>query len=159
MVRYPILLNGIIGLLTFFVLIGIVLTVKALADAHARTVAAGGRAKRGIKQRIRDYVGPIDRSKAPLRPALCVLVEFVLALTGFPGLGWLMSGRIFVGLILLSVVPAFVWAIVPMALSMSGLLLLSPYSVVMYLPLLALASAGTLALRELRAPRTEAHTA
>lgn len=159
--RFPVLMDGIIALLTFFVLVGIALTFRAMARAHAATRASGTLPpKRSLKRRVRDYVGPIDRSQAPLNPPLRVTVEFVCALGGFPGLGWLLSGRIFPGLLLMCIVPSLVWGIVPVVLSLTGLLLISPYSVVFYLPALAVVSAGSLAFAELRGSQTaEAHQA
>jgi hypothetical protein len=159
--RFPVLMDGIIALLTFFVLVGIALTFRAMAHARAATRAAGTLPpKRSLKRRVRDYVGPIDRSHAPLNPPLRVAVEFVCALGGFPGLGWLLSGRIFTGLLLMCIVPSLVWGIVPVVLSMTGLLLISPYSVVFYLPALAAVSASSLAFVEMRGSQTaEAHQA
>lgn len=152
--RVPVLINGIVGLLTVFVLTGVALTVKAMLNAHRETRAAGLHPRnRSLKQRARDYVGPIDRSEAPLNPPFRVLAEFFFSLGGFPGMGWLLSGRIIAGLILMCLGPALVWGLVPVALSMTGLLLLSPYSVVIYLPLVAIVSSGALAIAEIRTPR------
>lgn len=102
------------------------------------------------RQRVRDYVGEIDPHTALLTPATRPLVELAGAICGFPGLGWLISGRVAVGLVLLIAVPAVVWAFYPVYLSVSGRLAESGFAAVRYLPALAVVSAGSLAAVEWR---------
>lgn len=80
-----------------------------------------------------------------------VVVEFAFALGGFPGLGWLLSGRRLPGLVLVCVVPAFVWLLVPLGLSTPGIVVPGTYPVVIYLPALALVSSFLLAVAQRRA--------
>jgi hypothetical protein len=99
------------------------------------------------------YIGPIDRSKAPLTPALRVAAEFVAALVGFPGIGWMVSGRIAVGLPMMVAVPAALWLFYPLYISTMGIVLERPLSVLAVLPPIAIASAGSLAMLEFRRER------
>jgi len=144
----------IIVLLGAFAALGVAVTVRAIMIAEAdRRRRDGRRPRRSLAERGRDYVGPVDPRKAHLTPPLRVLVEFCFALCGFPGLGWLMSARMLPGIILMSVVPSFVWGLIPLWLVVSGTIVRNVYSLVIYLPAVALLSAGTLAIVELRGAR------
>lgn len=101
-----------------------------------------------LRQRVRGYVGEIDPHTALLTPATRPLVELAGAICGFPGLGWLISGRVAVGLVLLIAVPAVVWAFYPVYLTVSGRLAESGFAAARYLPALAVVSAGSLAAVE-----------
>jgi hypothetical protein len=133
---------SITALLAVFAASGVVLFVQALRTAPE--AMRGGDVT--LHQRIDRYVGPIAPESALLTPRSRVLVEFVTAACGFPGLGWLISGRVGVGLALLVCGSAVVWGFAPVALAFSGLLLKSPYAATFYLPLLGIVSAVALAL-------------
>lgn len=69
----------------------------------------------------------LDRHNAPPKPwraripdSAVLLPEALAALFGFPGLGWILSGRALVGVPLMFGGPALAWAVLP--------LLFSPYS-------------------------------
>lgn len=138
----PIMFWSIIAMLVAFVVVGLILTVRAMKTSRP------GPQRLPMRERIRQYVGPVDPQKALLNPPLQVVVELYAALCGFPGLGWLISGRVFVGLVLISVVPAFVWALYPIYLCASGRIAASPYLVVDYLPVLSVISGTTLAIAQ-----------
>ncbi|HDZ73243.1 MAG TPA: hypothetical protein ENH55_10805 [Aurantimonas coralicida] len=69
----------------------------------------------------------LSRHDAPEKPwrgripsAALLLPEAAGALTGFPGLGWILSGRAAVGVPLMFGGPALAWAVLPLALSPYG---------------------------------------
>ncbi len=94
---------------------------------------------------------------ARMNPPARVGIEFVCAFFGFPGFGWVLSARIMPGVLLMLLGPAFVWCFFPVYLSVSGLLAANVYSLVLYLPFLAAASAGTLAVFEVRSAQRRGH--
>lgn len=147
------LIWALIGLLVAFVIAGFVVFAQAIADA--RKTASPTRVRLSLRDRARRYVGPVRPDMALLRPHSRVALEMLAALCGFPGLGWLASGRVIAGLVLLTLGPAFVWAIYPLYLSYRGFS--SPLEPVLYLPALALTSAGALAFLELGAARRRRH--
>ncbi|MHB8859395.1 MAG: hypothetical protein ACYC6Z_07945 [Thermoleophilia bacterium] len=144
----------ITGLLIAVTLIGIYLTVRSLkAAGKAGRAARSTQGRMTLRQRIDRYEGPINRDLALYNAPARVGIEFFTALCGFPGMGWMISGRILAGIILMSTVPIFVWAIFPLYLSMAQPLLPSPFVPVQYLPGVALLSAGSLAVSQFRASR------
>ena len=150
---------GLVAFVTLFFAVGFVVTVRALAAARRerlRVEAVGG-PPLTLRERWRRYEGPVTPDLARLNRPLRVLVEFVCALFGLPGLGWALSARVIPGAILMIVGPLFVWCLYPVYLSVSGKLAQNVYAVVDYLPLLAVISAGTLAVFEARASRRRRH--
>lgn len=147
--------------LVIFVAGGFALLVSATVRARRerRAADAGAASVVSLRKRAQRYVGPVTDDMALANPAARVGIEFVLALCGFPGFGWLFSGRVVTGLLLVSIVPSFVWAIYPGYLSLRGQLLTgpSPYTVIEYLPALAAVSAGCLAIDQIVAARRRAH--
>jgi hypothetical protein len=133
---------SITALLALFAGAGVVLFVQAMRTAPGALPAEG----LTVHQRIDRYVGPIEPEGKLLTPGSRVVLELVTASCGFPGLGWLASGRVWAGLALLVCGPALVWGFVPVALAFSGLLLKSPYAPTFYLPGLGILSAGALAI-------------
>ncbi len=85
-----------------------------------------------------------------------VAAEFFCALCGFPGLGWLLSGSVFAGLVLICAVPGVVWGGYPAFLVMTGRMADGPFIAVQYLPGLALGSSALLAYREIQLSRSSA---
>ena len=144
------LLPGLALLLGMFGLVGLFGVYRAIRSARAERQAAGLAPPpgRSLRERMRDYVGPVEGVTLPLNPPLRVLVEFWFALLGFPGLGWLLSRRMLPGIVLLSVVPSLVWAVIPVILVRTGILDRGVFSLVVYLPFVAVASEGTLAIAE-----------
>lgn len=147
----------IVALIGVFAVIGVYLIVRALrVTAAAEREAAGPRSRRSLGQRVRDYVGASGGSDLILSPPLRVGLEFVLALCGFPGLGWLSAGHLATGLALIVIGPSVMWAIAPVLMSLTGGLMTDPFVTVRFLPVLAFASAGSLALVEARSARARA---
>ncbi len=122
-------------LLITLLAIGMVLSYRAVARAR----------REHIESR------PISRAALMFNPAARILIEFAGAVAGFPGLGWLFSGKIVIGVALLSIVPSFAWALLPAYSIFSGGLVADPFATVRYLPVLAACSAGSLAVVHLAA--------
>lgn len=142
-----------IAILALFVAVGIYLVARSLrvAAREQRLERRGAGPDLTMSQRVARYVGPVKPEMALLNPAARVGIEFFCALCGFPGLGWLISGRVAVGLFLFAVVPIFTWAVYPLYLSMSNQILAGPLVTLRYLPFLALLSAGLLAYSQVHA--------
>ncbi len=140
------------ALLTVFSASSVYLLYRALRQArreHALTGPPPG-PPRSVEQRARDFVAPAHAQHAMLGPRRRVGVEFFTSLCGFPGFGWIASGRVALGVTLMTAVPAFVWAIYPIILSVNGRIADGPFVAVRYLPALAVLSSATLALVEWR---------
>jgi hypothetical protein len=156
---------GTVAALVMFTVAGLALFVQALrsdpAERAARAassqlpagsgVAGPGRAD--FREGVRRYVGPVTPDMALLTPAKRVLLEFVGALCGFPGFGWMTSTRVSIGLPMLLIGPAMVYGFYPVYLAMSGHLADSPHVGIRYLPALAAMSAAVLAIVETRSAR------
>jgi hypothetical protein len=145
----------IIGSLALFTIVGLAVTVDAIRVARAERRRHEGRPPAGLslREKVSRYVGPVDPGMALLNPPGRVATEFMGALCGFPGLGWIFSGCIFTGILLLSLGPAVVWGFYPVLLSVTGKLSSGPFVAVQYLPGLALSSAIALAYREVQLAR------
>ena len=146
------IVGSIIGLLALFGIVGVGVTVGAMRSARAERRQTEGMPEPGasLRERVGKYVGPVEPSMALLNPPGRVAVECFTALCGFPGLGWILSGSVFTGLLLITLGPAVVWGLYPLFLVLTGRLLGSPFVAVQYLPGLALGSAAMLAYREVR---------
>lgn len=138
---------AIVALLAAFALAGVALVVRETL----RLRAVRQDAPPSLAARYRGFVGSLDGGTAPLNPPLRVAAEFLAALCGFPGLGWMVSGRIGVGLPLIVIVPAIVWALFPLVVSFTGHVFGRPLAVFAMLPAMAVVSATLLALAEVRA--------
>ena len=148
----------LVGLVAVFALVGLAVMVGALRSARKEGATSGSGGGAGspddsLRARVARYVGPVDPRMALLNPPARVATEFFAALCGFPGLGWLLSGCVFTGLMLLCIAPAFIWGIVPMYLVVTGKAAGGAFLAVQYLPGLALGSAATLAYRETQLAR------
>lgn len=143
--------SALIAFMALFFGVGIVMTVRTMLQA--RRDHAAGLVTGDLRQRLAQRVGPVTPEKAPLTPALRVLIEFVCALFGFPGLGWSLSTRLMPGLGLMLAGPIFCWMVWPVFLHYSGILAMNVQSLVWELPVVATASAGGLAVAEIRAAR------
>jgi hypothetical protein len=141
------------GLVAVFALVGVGVMVGAFRSARAERrgmgPAAGVTGTTSLRARIDRYVGPVDPHMALLNPPGRVATEFFTALCGFPGMGWLLSGSVFAGLVLICVVPAFVWGVYPAILVLTGQMDGGPFIAVQYLPGLAIGSSVLLAYREI----------
>jgi hypothetical protein len=143
-----------LAILSVFSLVGLGVFYNALRVGRQERRAAGDEARASdLREKIARYIGPVDPKKTLLNAPGRVAAEFVGALCGFPGLGWMSSGSLFTGLLLICCVPAFAWGIYPVFLAVSGKLASSPYIAVEYLPGVAVASAGMLAYREVKLSR------
>ncbi|MHB0867496.1 MAG: hypothetical protein ACYC6B_08670 [Thermoleophilia bacterium] len=142
-----------IAVLALFVAVGIYLVARSLrvAAREQRLERGGDGPDLTMSQRVACYVGPVKPEMALLNPVARVGIELFCALCGFPGLGWLISGRVAVGLFLFTVVPIFTWAVYPLYLAMSNQILAGPLVTFRYLPFLALFSAGLLAYSQAHA--------
>lgn len=146
---------GLVAALAFFVIAGVIMFFVALRPEPAaegpKAVDRADPSERGFRAAVQRYVGPVTPDLAILTPARRVLLEFVGALCGFPGFGWLMSTRVALGLTLLCLGPAIIYGAMPVAFAMSGHLLDGPYVAIEYLPVVAVVSATCLAVAEYRA--------
>jgi hypothetical protein len=150
-------IGGIVGMLLLFLVIGAVLLVQAMAMERRRNAAsaAGGvRERLTARDVVRRYVGPVTPDLALLNPPARVAIEFVGALCGFPGFGWMTSTRVWIGLPLLIAGPAIVFGFYPLYLVSSGHIADRPLIALEYLPFLAVASASALAVAEMRHARS-----
>jgi hypothetical protein len=146
---------GLVAFVALFFLVGFAVTVKAMRDARRERMATERRGARPLtlRERARLYEGPITPDLTRLNAPLRVGLEFICALFGLPGLGWALSSRVLVGLILMLSGGIFAWCLYPVFLSVTGLLARDVYLLVIYLPVLAAISAGTLAAAEVRTVR------
>lgn len=148
---------SVIAILLIFVLTGMYLVIRAMRQAAREQRRANPLARQlsGLKLRLRAkrYVGSASPRMALLNAPARVAIEFFCSLCGFPGLGWMISGRIAIGLPLFVIGPAITWAIYPLYLSMSNEIMAGPYVVLRYLPVLAVTSAGLLAISQVRYAR------
>ena len=126
-----------------------------LAIGELRRLGSGRRRHVPLRTRVRDYVGPLERSKRPLNPPLRVTLEALIALCGFPGLGWLLSGHVFVGLCLIVAVPAALLAFYPMYIGVRADPLFDPLPILFAaLGVVAVVSSTALAVVEWRNSQT-----
>jgi hypothetical protein len=146
-----IVIYGIAVLIGAFGVLGIYLVFRTLRAESARR--GGSHSEGGPVRRFRAYIGPSKGAKPLLSAPLRVALEFFLALCGFPGIGWMASGRLAPGLLLVAIVPSTVWAVAPVLAASQGALFRDPFATVRYLPLVAVVSAGGLAMAEIHAQR------
>jgi hypothetical protein len=78
------------------------------------------RARAGIARAPVAYTGRIPKRVRRLKPLSLAAYEVPMGLLGFPGLGWLFAGFPFTATILLTLGPAFAWAVLPLAFSPFG---------------------------------------
>lgn len=148
------LMYTIVALIGAFAVLGIYLIVRAIRMTYAAERAERGPLpRRSLRKRARDYVGESKESSAILTPPFRVAAEFVMALCGFPGIGWLASGHLVTGLVLIVLGPGLMWAAAPVIMAATGGLMQDPFVTVRFLPVLAVASAGSLAIAEARRSR------
>lgn len=143
---------GIAAALVLFVGIGVVLFVQALRGDRGGEPDTP-REREGFAASMRRYVGPVRPEHAILNIPLRAGLELVCGSCGIPGMGWMMSTRVAIGLPLLSIVPSVVYGFYPVYLALSGHLLDSPLVALRYLPFLGVGSAALLLATELRARR------
>lgn len=94
------------------------------------------------------YDGSAPAWRTGLRPHSFVAAEAAAAAVGFPGLGWLLSGRAAVGLSLALTGPGIAWGVLPLLMSPFGTSALRHQGIipmVAYLVATTAASAGVLA--------------
>lgn len=144
---------GVIAALVLFVTVGGVLLVQSLRIDRGDPRAPVQPDERGLRAGMRRYVGPVKAENAILNPPLRVGLELLCASCGLPGMGWMMSTRVAIGLPLLAVVPSFVYGFYPVYLTVTGHFLDSPYVALRYLPFLGVASATALGIAEWRSRR------
>jgi hypothetical protein len=148
---------GIVAMLVVFIAIGAALFVQGMRQER-RVPADDGNGSsadtepegRGMRAAMRRYVGPVSPELALLNPPARVGLEFLAALCGFPGLGWMMSTRVSIGLPMLIAGPAIVFGFYPAYLALSGHFTDRPLIALEYLPALAVISATALAVAEVR---------
>jgi hypothetical protein len=148
-------LGGVVFALLLFVAIGAIVLVQAmLHERKAHPVGEDVALPGGLRESMARYVGPIHPDLALLNPPLRVVLEFVAALCGFPGFGWLVSTRVSVGLPLLVLGAATVYGFYPAFLALSGHFLDRPLIQLEYLPVVAVVSATALAVAEVQRARS-----
>jgi hypothetical protein len=147
-------LAGLAAAVLLFVAIGAIVVVQALL-AERKQPAAGSPAPRpDIRHAMSRYIGPIHPDLALLNPPARVALEFVAALCGFPGFGWLVSTRVGIGLPLMVLGSATVYGFYPAYLALSGHFTDRPLIALEYLPVVAVVSAATLAVAEVKRARS-----
>lgn len=75
---------------------------------------------RMVKAEMARHDGPRPRWLRQVPIAALLLPETIGAVTGFPGLGWILSGRALIGVPLIFAGPALAWAVLPLILSPYG---------------------------------------
>lgn len=141
---------SLVAALILFVAISVVLFAQALRPDAEEREARKSRSRRPFRDRISAYVGPAGPHLALLSPVKRVALELVSASCGFPGFGWMMSGRVAVGLPLMILGSGFVFGFYPVFLAFTGHFLDSPYVALQYLPAVGIVSAATLGVTEYR---------
>jgi len=142
--------------LVVFAAVGVVVAVRAVRAAAAEGRAHGrDRVAGGWRARAAGYTGAVSPASRGLNPPARVVVELFAGACGFPGLGWMLSGCLLSGLLLITCVPAVVWGLYPAYLALTGGLTGSALSIVGYVPFIGLASACGLAVREIAAARRD----
>jgi uncharacterized protein YneF (UPF0154 family) len=136
---------GVFGALGIYL---VVRTLRSEARNNPRPGPGGGPIRR-----LQAYVGETRDSNALLSPPLRVALEFFLAFCGFPGIGWLASGQLAIGLVLLATVPSLVWAVAPVLMAANGAMFRDPFATVRFLPVIAILSASGLAAHEVARAR------
>ena len=108
-------LLSVMAILTVFSLVGLGVMLNAFRVGRQERPVADGRLEEAheLREKIRLYIGPVDPKTRLLNPPGRVAVEFVGAFCGFPGLGWMCSGSMFIGLLLICCGPAFAWGHLP----------------------------------------------
>jgi len=128
-----------------FVIIGAMMFVRGLRpDPGERAETEPLTFKEGVQA----YVGPVTPRLALLSPVKRVLLELVSATCGFPGFGWLVSGRVAIGLPMMVLGPAVVFGFYPVFLAYTGHFDDGPYVAIQYLPALGVISATALGVVE-----------
>lgn len=140
--------------LALFTVVGILLFVQAMRPDPQADAPREPPGSRGLRQAMRRYVGPVERGNALLNPPLRVGLEWICASCGVPGLGWMVSTRVGIGLPLLVIAPSLIYGFYPVVLALNGHILDSPLEPLRYLPFLGVASALALAVVEWRTART-----
>ena len=127
-------------------LVAAALQLAGLLAFALHAYQATGSYRHALRARLR-FLRPPAAQRNPLAilelpmPQV-LLIEFLGALAGFPGLGWLFGGFTLVGALLLYLGPAVAWALLPSILTLSHgpLHQLGWNSLLIYLPASALAS-------------------
>jgi hypothetical protein len=140
------IMNIVAFLFILFSLAGCLLFIKGIMVARQTSAKEYPKTgKLNLIERVKRYEGPIDEDSPFFNPLARIAIEFFSALFGFPGLGWMISGQVFIGLVLMGIIPCFVWAAIPAYLVKTIILKTNPYAPVIYLPALAFISAACLA--------------
>lgn len=162
---------GIIGVLTAFIAVGAVTLIDAMRKARKAGRGSGAGADEiggsrpsepgapeeeglppnrtsGVVDALRRYVGPVGREHRLLNTPARVAMEFGSSLFGFPGLGWLMSGKVVTGIALFILGPGAFYAFLPAYFVVTGRLTEDPFLIARMLPVVAVISAGSLAIHQ-----------
>ena len=162
---------GIVGVLAAFIAVGTVTVIDAMRKARkagrgslggaddvggSRPAGPGApeedgpppNAAAGIVDSLRRYVGPVGPEHRLLNTPARIAMEFGSSLFGFPGLGWLMSGKVVTGIALFVLGPGLFYAFLPAYFVVTGRLTEDPYLIARMLPVVAVISAGSLAIHQ-----------
>ncbi|MDQ6905223.1 MAG: cbb3-type cytochrome c oxidase subunit I [Chloroflexota bacterium] len=105
---------------------------------------------RDLRNTLARYNGQQHPWRRRIPSGYFLAVEALAASAGFPGLGWIMSGRPLIGLPLAMIGPAIAWGIIPLLASPYGSGLLTPFAngsaLVVYLGTSTVLSSGGLCL-------------
>jgi hypothetical protein len=146
-------LSGIVVVLIVFLAIGVAMIFQSFRAEKGGEADSSPPRGLGLRAAVDAYVGPVSPENAFLNAPGRVALEFVAAMCGFPGFGWLSSTRVRIGLPLMVVAPAIVYGAYPMYLVLSGHILDRPLIGLEYLPVVAVVSATALAIAEVRSAR------
>jgi hypothetical protein len=152
-------LTGLAAAVLLFVAIGAILLVQAMLQERRARPAGAAPHRIDIRHAMSRYVGPVHPDLALLNPPARVALEFVAALCGFPGFGWLVSTRVAVGLPLMVLGAATVYGFYPAFLALTGHFTDRPLIALEYLPVVALVSATALAVAEVQRARSARNAA
>jgi hypothetical protein len=152
-------LSGIVVSLLLFLAVGAVLLIQGMAQERKNRPADAAAPRLQLRHAMSRYIGPINPELALLNAPGRVALEFVAALCGFPGFGWMVSTRMTVGLPLLILGAATVYGFYPAFLALTGHFTDRPLIAIEYLPVVAVISATTLAIAEVQRARATRNVA
>lgn len=99
------------------------------------------------RENLATYTGTLPPRVQKIPLGFILMIEFMGALFGFPGLGWLYAGQAIVGVAMLCIGPAIAWALIPLLTSPFADTIFEPYGIyVLYVWLGGTAILSTLGL-------------
>jgi len=81
------------------------------------------------REALSSYSGPLPERVQNIPLPFVLALEFISALFGFPGLGWLYAGQALVGVAFLCAGPAVAWALIPLLISPFATTVFEPFGI------------------------------